>query len=374
MHILHITKWFPNLEDPQLGIFIKKHVLYLPKDILQSLIYVHSTKIIETDYKLEIETVDKIQFITVVFKPQNKIINVFKYLKAFRIAYKLVIKKYKKPDIIHAHVLLRTAVVAFFISKVLGIKYVISEHWSGYITGKYMQKSMFYKMALKFLVKKAKKTVVVSNTLKIKMEALQISKTLTVIPNFIDFHDFDMQKVNNNAVVKFATISDMVDSIKQISAVIDAVFKIARQSNKRFEYHIIGGGEDEQMLRQKAESLGLLNSVVFFYGRKTNQFVLDFLPTIDFLVINSIVETFSIVALEALSFGKPVLATKCGGTEEFVDVKNGMLISKNNSKELFEGILYMLENHNKYNAQELRASISRFDKKNTVKKWLKIYE
>lgn len=47
--------------------------------------------------------------------------------------------------------------------------------------------------------------------------------------------------------------------------------------------------------------------------------VAGFFCECDFFVLNSNFETFSVVTAEALAYGKPVIATRCGGPEEFVN-------------------------------------------------------
>ena len=102
------------------------------------------------------------------------------------------------------------------------------------------------------------------------------------------------------------------DKNKNISGTIRAVSNIVNTRND-FEFHIIGGGPDEEALKTLASELTLLNTKIFFHGRKANDYVLDFINEVDFIVINSNVETFSVAAAEALASGKPVISTMCGG-------------------------------------------------------------
>jgi glycosyltransferase involved in cell wall biosynthesis len=60
------------------------------------------------------------------------------------------------------------------------------------------------------------------------------------------------------------------------------------------------------------------------------------------VVIPSLVEPFSLVALEGMRMGLPVIATRCGGPEEIVvDRETGFLVSKN---EIAEKILWLFRN------------------------------
>jgi glycosyltransferase involved in cell wall biosynthesis len=80
---------------------------------------------------------------------------------------------------------------------------------------------------------------------------------------------------------------------------------------------IAGEGEEENALSLLAQQLGL-ESRVHFLGRATPTEVVRLLNGALFVVVPSRREPFGIVALEALAAGKPVLATKTGGLEEFL--------------------------------------------------------
>jgi glycosyltransferase involved in cell wall biosynthesis len=60
-------------------------------------------------------------------------------------------------------------------------------------------------------------------------------------------------------------------------------------------------------------------------------------------VVNSASEACSLVILEAMASGTPVLATSTGGTPEIIEhQKNGWLITYGNDDELASGLLTML--------------------------------
>jgi phosphatidyl-myo-inositol dimannoside synthase len=66
------------------------------------------------------------------------------------------------------------------------------------------------------------------------------------------------------------------------------------------------------------------------------------LPVLD---LDSDVEGFGIVALEAAAAGKPVIATRCGGIPDAVkDGESGILVEPGNYRCLSEAIVYLLKN------------------------------
>ena len=74
----------------------------------------------------------------------------------------------------------------------------------------------------------------------------------------------------------------------------------------------------------------------------------------DCFVLSSRLETFSIVLVEAMAKGLPVIATRCGGPETFVRSEDGILVQKENAEELAKAMTYMKEHYQEYDAEEIR--------------------
>jgi glycosyltransferase involved in cell wall biosynthesis len=76
------------------------------------------------------------------------------------------------------------------------------------------------------------------------------------------------------------------------------------------------------------------------------------------VIINSNVETFSVVTGEALALGKPVIATRCGGPEAFIVPGNGVLIAPKDDEGLSEAMIAMAADHAHYTPATVRGSVS----------------
>ena len=77
----------------------------------------------------------------------------------------------------------------------------------------------------------------------------------------------------------------------------------------------------------------------------------------DCFVLPSARETFGVAYIEAMSAGLPVIATKCGGPEEFVTKENGLLISTDNEQELTAAMEKMYHTSKEYDVNKMRAYI-----------------
>ncbi len=364
-----IVKWYPYQQDPQFGVFIQKHAQAIAIESRVTVLYAHSFANQPETYKFEVSQIGNLNEIIISFKKDETVfanlINGFRYFIAIRKGIKKGETFFKKPDVIHAYILLRTAVVASYLSFIYNIPYVVNEQWSGYATGKFHEGPFLKKKITKFLVRRSAGLATVSNFLLDKMHACGIrNSNESVIPNSIVVVENSKKPLSEK--VHVLLVADLVDEIKNISAVIKVVARI-KDIFPDFEMRIIGHGKDKTMLVELARELGVLNSYVIFEGLKTNPEVYQYLQNCDFLVMNSRFETFSSICCEALSCGRPVLATKCGGPQEFIDEESGILIDVDEDQQLEENFLFMLSNFNQFDSHKITSKVKDRFSSQTVK-------
>lgn len=107
--------------------------------------------------------------------------------------------------------------------------------------------------------------------------------------------------------------------------------------------------KDEQEVRGLCETLGVASRVEFA-GRATAEEVARAMRSSAMLVVPARRESFSAVAVEALASGTPVVATRCGGPEEFISDDNGRLVPTEDPAALADAI------------RDVRASLASFDR------------
>ena len=111
------------------------------------------------------------------------------------------------------------------------------------------------------------------------------------------------------------------------------IINTLKTNGLRFEVWIIGGG-DRSPFEKYCKEFGLDN--VRFFGNLENPY--PYMKLADWLVLPSYVEGFGTVSMEALALGKPVLATRCSGTEELLGDSEYGIVVDNSETALQAGL------------------------------------
>ncbi|MCX6641889.1 MAG: glycosyltransferase, partial [Candidatus Bathyarchaeota archaeon] len=288
--------------------------------------------------------------------------------------YELINKNFGKPDLVHCNVILYAGFFALYLKLTKGIPYIITEHWAGYLKedGTFNKRSFLGKGLIRSIGKNAKAITTVSGKLKDAMIACGITNCYSVIPNVVDVAEMkcSREKAGKKQILH---VSLLKDDIKNVSGIIDAVKELSMK-RKDFQLHIIGNGNDKEKLEDLARKYSLLNKMIFFEGMVNVNDVSNSFCASDFFVLNSNFETFSVVTAEALACGKPVIATRCGGPEEFVKDNCGILIESRDKDALVKAMDYMLDNFSSYNSKEISEyAKSRFGYDSVGKKFFDLY-
>ena len=365
LHILHIPKWYPNPEDPQLGVFVKKQIQAASAFDIQSVLFIKSVKELAEPFVIKEIIEGKVLEVHVFYRKPESRAQQFLLLKRLHyIGAEIIIKAQGRPDLLHVHNLITPAIWAQKYTKKHNIPWVLSEHWSGYTdrAGVFKAKMKWERKLWQWYSEKAKCTIAVSSFLLQALSRNKIGKTHKVIPNVVEGRYIDVARDDNE--IRILNVSDMVDEVKNISGLLRA-FLVLLKKVPNAKLYLVGGGDDLDMLKSYAKELGL-NEEVKFFGRMLNEDVLNLYNEIDFVTINSRIETFSVVAAESLIAGKPVISTRCGGVEEFVDDENGILISIDNDGELEKALMLMVSEYKNYSSENLSAYAKKHFSKEAV--------
>jgi glycosyltransferase involved in cell wall biosynthesis len=119
--------------------------------------------------------------------------------------------------------------------------------------------------------------------------------------------------------------------------------KTLGQSVAGYRFLIAGDGPEESRLKSLAHDLGIHGAVIFL-GEVQNQDIAALFQHCEFFVLPSRSEPFGIVLLEAMTFGKAIVATRVGGIPEFIsDGVTGLLVPANDSDALADRIKQVIQ-------------------------------
>lgn len=105
---------------------------------------------------------------------------------------------------------------------------------------------------------------------------------------------------------------------------------------------LAGDGPERARLEDLAKSLGV-HGQIDFLGWQGREQIKNLLHSCDIFVLPSRCECFSISILEALACGRPVVATRVGGTPEIIEHgKTGLLVEPDDPSALAEGLKLLL--------------------------------
>ena len=108
----------------------------------------------------------------------------------------------------------------------------------------------------------------------------------------------------------------------------------------------LGYGPQKNFLKKLVTKLELENSIIFVEGTFSVEALFN---VSEFMILNSQLEGFPIVHLEAASLGKMHISTNVGGSPEFVENNiTGLLVEPKNPKQLATSIAYLIDNPQEY--------------------------
>lgn len=117
----------------------------------------------------------------------------------------------------------------------------------------------------------------------------------------------------------------------------------------------IGGDGNEYInLKNLIRELGLESQVTLLGSLDRNE-VAQEMANCTCFVLASRYETFGVVFIEALSFGKPIIATKCGGPEGIINNSNGILVNVDDIEGLSKAMLDIKNNINLYDSDSIKT-------------------
>lgn len=145
-------------------------------------------------------------------------------------------------------------------------------------------------------------------------------------------------------------VSRFVDSQKGYTRLLN-VCKQLSEEGLEFDVWLVGDGVDFEKIKHLADEYGLQN--IDFWGKQANPY--KFIKHADLYVCASYTEGFSMVMMETIILGVPMLSTDVSGAAEMLDSGEYGMIVENSEVGLYEGIKKILLDKDLYDHYKLKA-------------------
>lgn len=256
-------------------------------------------------------------------------------------------------DIIHAHCCVWAGYAAMKLSEQTGIPYLITEHATLFQLHK-DEISSRNNEYIKEAFCKAAKLVCVSGAFRRLLSDYR--DDIEVIGNVVNCGRFHItEKAHATEKTKFLTVCYMVDEAMLQKKGIDILlkaWKLFSAKNPNAMLTIGGGGQGKKKAVEWVKEYGIQDSVAFV-GQLSRGQVAEQMQQCDCFVLPSRYETFGVVYIEAMACGKPVIAVRNGGPDDFVKDFNGILVEAEDVNSLADAMGSIVEYQEKYNARQI---------------------
>lgn len=371
------SAWYPTKEDMLLGNFVQNHAKAIAT--LADVIVIHpipsknKTRTIEEKDNNSFHEI----FVTYPIIKQsilNKSRLFLSIMKSYRIGIQYAIKKYGLPDICHVHIITKNILPAIQLQYKYNIPFIITEHWSRYLSENEDFNNKIQQWMVKFFAKKAVAITTVSPILANAMQKLGIKNQYFIIPNVLDENIFRLNNTlpNNDEQKSILMIIHFDDNSKNWKDVISTIALLSKK-RKDFRLDIIGDGKEKPLAIQLVEKLQISNFVCF-HSTIPNENIPEYFHKCCFSLLFSNFETQGLVLIESLACGKPIVASRLPAIEQSIGTENGILVEPQNKQELLFALDSMLDKYKDYSPENLRQyAINRYSTSIIAQQFIDLY-
>ena len=234
------------------------------------------------------------------------------------------VRRFGIPDVIHAQAAHWAGRVAVDSARELSRPCVVTEHSTAVLRGSLRDDERRHAVDI---YRRADAVLAVSRALANAINTMAEIDRCQVLPNFIDFQFFTLPPVPRQQVpFTFLCVCNLINMHKRVDRLIRA-FARARELRPASRLVIVGEGPDEGVLRALAQQCGVDRQVEFTGGLNAEGVRAQMWQANAF-VLPSAFETFGVVFVEAMATGIPVISTRSGGPEDFIDRDVGALVDQ----------------------------------------------
>jgi glycosyltransferase involved in cell wall biosynthesis len=201
-------------------------------------------------------------------------------------------------------------------------------------------------------------------------------KRLQIVSNMVDTRRFvpsPLPPVTGDYRLLFVGLLGSTP-VKGVHVLLDALALLKERAVISVHLDLVGDGEIRPEYEAQARRLGV-DEMVTFHGLQPREKVARLLQESHALVLPSLSESQSVVVLEALASGRPVVATRCGGPEFLIDSTNGLVVEPGKARPLAEAIEQLLTTLDQYDPEAIAANATkRYSQESVTATLTEIYQ
>ena len=277
--------------------------------------------------------------------------------------------------IVHAHHTWTAGYAGARLKEEYGTPFVVTGH--GYDVYSLPFKDDEWRKKIEYVLNTADHVITVSQSNLACIKKLDVSTPVTVIPNgfrsdlFSHCDTSECRKMLNLPQDKkiILTVGNL-EPVKGQRHLVEALQRIVRE-RKDILCVIVGAGKLRPALERQIRSLGLEDYIMLAGGKPHDEIPL-WMNACDLFVLPSVRESFGVVQIEAMACGKPVVATRNGGSEEVITSDDyGLLVEPADPEDLAEKILVALDRE--WDQEKILTYAERFTWENIVEEIRGVY-
>lgn len=347
MRVLFLASWFPTRVHPTHGNFVEKHA--------RTVATAHELFVlnIQADPQLahgqfEVDKWQKEEYagLTVYFGQTETTPSwrrIWLRAKAWRMGLRIYRKQFGRPAIVHAHVLLDAGIVAAFHQLFTGIPFVVTEHSTAYWTPDALPG---LRGALgSWATRRAAFMLPVTTALGQAMQNQHgLQGRYRTVGNVVDTQIFHYTQPPERPPFTFLHVSNFRDWHKNVSGLLRAFKSATELTTHPLKLKLAGDGNLTDWQSSIAE-LKLKPAAIELSGPHSETEIATLMRSAHGFVLFSNVENQPVVILEALSSGRPCIATPVGGLPELIGPENGMLVPTGDESAMTTALLKIVNDY-----------------------------
>jgi len=278
-----------------------------------------------------------------------------------------------KPDVVHAHFVVPTGLLALSLRRLAGVPYVITAHLGDVPGGVPEQTGGLFRLALgpaRAVWRNASARTAVSNHVG-TLAADAFGSLPEIIPNGIPPLPPPPPRASPPATPKIL----MAGRLSVQKNPLLAIEALAKLRDLPWTFEVVGEGPLAARMQAAAAGFGLSERVVFS-GWLCGEEVAARMRAADILLLTSLHEGLPMVAVEALWHGMAIVATRIGGMTDLVDHDANGLLCNPNPEEVADALASLIQNPGRLASMQNKSleNARRFDFNAATDAYLRVLE